>query len=67
MTLKNIEARLFTKGDGWNFKIGKNVKIKILIQHMAGKIVKKQGRKDFCISCNCFCTLYFLVKMSLWT
>ena len=29
------------------FKIGKNVRIKILIWHMAGEIIKKQGSARF--------------------
>ena len=47
------------------FKMGKNVRIGILIWHMVDEMVKKQGRARFYLSCNYFCTLYFLVKMSL--
>ena len=43
------------------FKIRKNERIKILIWHMVGEIVKKWGR--FYLSCNYFCTLHPLVKI----
>ena len=45
--------------------MGKNARIKTLIWHMVGGMAKKQGRARFYISCNYFCTLYFLVKMLL--
>ena len=32
---------------------------------MASEMVKKQVRVSFYLSCNYFCTLYFLVKMFL--
>ena len=43
------------------FKIGKNVRIKILIWHMAGEMIKKWGR--FYLSCNYSCSLHLLVKI----
>ena len=47
------------------FKMGKNVRIGILIWHMINIMVKKQCRARFYLSCNYFCILlyYFLGKM----
>ena len=47
------------------FKTGKNVRKRILIRHMAGVMVKKQGRSRFYFSYYYFCILYFMVKMQL--
>ena len=43
-------------------KMGINVKIKILIWHMVGEMVKTWGRAKFYLSCSYSCTLFFLVK-----
>ena len=45
------------------FKMGENVKLKILIWHMVGEMVKKWSR--FYLSCNYSCKLYFLGKILL--
>ena len=47
------------------FKMGENVRIKILIRHVAGGMVKKHGKARCYLSCNYFWTLYILVKMLL--
>ena len=46
-------------------KWGKNIKIKILIWHMLGEMVKKWDRARYYLFCNYSCTLHFLVKISL--
>ena len=43
------------------FKIGKNVRLKILIWHMVSEMVKKWGR--FYLSCNYSRTSHLLVKI----
>ena len=42
------------------FKNGKNIKIRILIWHMVDKMVKKQGRARFSLSCSYFWHYYII-------
>ena len=43
------------------FKIGKYIRTKTIIWHMVVEMLKNRAR--FCLSCNYFCTLYFLLKI----
>ena len=47
------------------FKMRKKREKNDLIWHVAGEMVKKQGRASFYISCNYSCTSYFFVKILL--
>ena len=47
------------------FKMGKNVKTKIIIWHMVGEMVKKWGGTRLYLSCSYSCRLFFLVNILL--
>ena len=49
------------------FKIGKNVRIKILIWHMVGEMVKKWGRFYFHVFIPAFYTVHITLHITHYT